>query len=93
MARLIRFKARFRRAFRRLSPDEQGAVDTAIRQFADFLLTGALPAGLGLKKLGGRTYEFRAGLRLRIVYQDEGEVLLFVLVGNHEDVRRFLREA
>ena len=48
--------------------------------------------GLGLKKLGPGVFEARAGLGLRIVYVEEGNRMMLALLGNHDEVRRFLRQ-
>lgn len=52
----------------------------------------ALPSGLGFKKVNHDKYEFRAGLRLRVVVKAEGDTYYFVLVGSHEQVKRYLRK-
>ena len=48
-------------------------------------------AHLGLRKLGGRVYEFRVGLKLRIVFRHDDETLFLLLIGTHDEVRRFIR--
>jgi hypothetical protein len=49
--------------------------------------------GLGIRKLhGSGIWETRVGLGLRLVFAQEPGLLTLVLVGRHEDVRRFLRE-
>lgn len=50
-----------------------------------------MPAGYGLKKINGDKYEIRVGLKLRIVMQADGETLVCHLIGDHEEVRRYLR--
>lgn len=91
MPRPVLAKAGFQRAYRRLSAVERRVVDTALRHFQRYLETRQASVGLGLKHVGGRTYEFRAGLALRIVYVlTETEVVL-TLLGTHDDVRRFLK--
>ena len=48
-------------------------------------------AGLGLRKLRRRHYEVRVGLGQRLVFEDRGEALHFKLLGNHNEVQRFLK--
>jgi len=45
----------------------------------------------GLRKLGCRLYEFRVGLAWRLVFRHDGDTLFFLLIGAHDDVRRFIR--
>ena len=93
MARHLVVKARFQRAYDRLSPPEQDLVKKALRLLQHYLETGHAPGGLGLKKLGPGVYEFRAGLALRGVYVEEGSVLALALLGSHDEVRRFLKHS
>lgn len=65
----------------------------ALRFLQHYLAAGEAPVGLGLKKLGQGVYEFRAGLALRGVYVEEGELLALTLLGSHDEVRRFLKRA
>ena len=55
------------------------------------LTAGQLPAGLGFKKINGDKYAWRVDLRLRVVMKAEGDTLVCHLIGNHEDVKRYLR--
>jgi hypothetical protein len=48
-------------------------------------------AHLGLRKLAGRLYEFRVGLHLRIVFRHDRDTLYLLLIGTHDEVRRFIR--
>ena len=91
MPRQVVAKARFLRAYHRLSEADHGLVDSALRQFRDDLHAGHAPMGLGIKPVGGRTYELRVSLALRVVYVIEGNLVVLSLLGNHDEVRRFLR--
>lgn len=81
----------FLRTYCRLSTPQQQLVDAALKKFEAYLATKQAPAGLGAKHVGGRTYEFRAGLALRIVYVIERDTIVLALLGSHDEVRRFLR--
>ena len=91
MSRQIVTKARFERAYRQLSGTDQELVDEALDRFQHSLQTNKAPVGLGLRHLGGRTYEFRAGLALRAVYVVEKEQVVLSLLETHDEVRRFLK--
>ncbi len=82
----------FERSAKKLTPLEKAQLAESLGQFNNFVLTNYAPAGLGFKKIGEDIYEFRVGLRLRVVVFAEGDVYYLVLVGSHEDVRRYLRK-
>ena len=93
MARQLVIKASFQRAYDRLPMDERARVKKVLALLQRYLSTGEAPLGLGLKKLGPGVYEFRAGLALRGVYVEEESLLVLVLLGSHDEVRRFLRRS
>lgn len=76
----------------KLSPPDKTQLADSLEQFNNFILTGNMPIGLGFKKIGQDKYEFRAGLRLRIVVKAEGDIYYLVFIGNHDEVRRYLRK-
>jgi hypothetical protein len=92
MPRPVVAKARFLRAYHRLSDADQGLVASALRHFQHYLQTGHAPVGLGIKRVGGRTYELRVSLALRIVYVIEGSEVVLSPLGHHDEVRRYLRQ-
>ena len=47
--------------------------------------------GIGLKRLRGNSWEARKGLKTRILFRWDGELVEFLLAGNHDDVHRFLK--
>jgi hypothetical protein len=47
--------------------------------------------GLGLKRLRGDFWEFRVGIRARVVFRWNRYLAEFVLVGDHDQIKRFLR--
>ena len=47
--------------------------------------------GLGLRKLRDDWYEIRLGLKLRLVFENTSDALVFEFLGDHDDVKRFLK--
>ncbi len=82
----------FVRSVRKLSPPDRTQLADCLEQFNNFVLTGDLPIGLGFKKIGQDKYEFRVGLRLRVVLKAEDDVYYLVLAGSHDEVKRYLRK-
>jgi len=48
--------------------------------------------GLGFKKINHDKYEFRVGLRLRVIVKVEADKYYLVLVGSHQDIKRYLNK-
>lgn len=82
----------FERTVKKLSSPDKEQLARSLGQFNTFVLTGHAPLGLGFKKANHDKYEFRAGLRLRVVVKAEGDTYYLVLVGSHEQVKRYLRK-
>ena len=48
-------------------------------------------SGLGIRKLGNRLFECRAGLALRFIFQDRPTDLFVSFLGNHDEITALLR--
>lgn len=93
---ILKYKARFEKAFRKLSAPDQRRVTETVEQVDRFFTTREAPEGLGLKKLFSReslgaVCEARVTLALRVLFSVHQETLTFLMVGNHDEVRRFIR--
>ena len=93
---IVKYKARFEKAFRTLSAQDQRRVIDTVEQVDRFFSTRQAPEGLGLKKLFskeslGVVCEARATLALRVLFTVQQDTLLFLMVGDHEEVRQFIR--
>jgi len=82
----------FERSAKKLSLLDQSRLAESLEDFNNFVITGQAPVGLGFRKINHDKYEFRAGLRLRIVVKLEGNTYYLVLVGSHDEVKRYLRK-
>jgi hypothetical protein len=82
----------FLRASRRLTQDEGSAL---MQIFVDLRADLADPArhmGLGLRKLHPHPlWEARLGLKMRALFRLEDDHVIFVFLGTHDEIRRFLR--
>ncbi len=90
----MRYRAttRFDRSVGRLDATRQRRVKAAIDQLVAGFETGQLPTGLGLTRLRPSLWECRAGLSDRIVFSRTADVVEFLLVGNHDEIRRVLKD-
>jgi hypothetical protein len=91
MRRVVPLKS-FERLAGKLSLPDKTQLADSLEQINNFVISGDLPIGLGFKKIGQDKYEFRAGLRLRIVVKAESGTYYLVFIGNHDEVRRYLRK-
>lgn len=47
--------------------------------------------GIGLKCLKDNFWEIRKGLKARILFRWEGDLVEFILAGDHDDIKHYLR--
>lgn len=87
----VEFKSSFLKEFRHFDENTQREIHQAVQQLIQLFETGEKTHGLGLKQLRKPYWEIRVGLRLRIVFRLEGDLLKFVMTGNHDEIRRFLK--
>ena len=88
---MILTRPSYQRAFQRLSPPQQTAVNAAIGRLQDIFGRPHLHSGIGIRPFGG-FYECRVGRDLRVLFVfDEGDFVL-VTAGNHDAVTRFIRD-
>jgi hypothetical protein len=64
-----------------------GAADLLREDFRKSHLHG----GPGIRRLAGNVYEFRVGRDLRVVFELPGSRAEFTLAGNHDDVRKIMK--
>ena len=86
--------AAFKRAYRRLDGTRQERATSTLLKLANTFETGQIAPGLGLKPLQHGVWEARSGIQDRILFRREpDDVLELLLVGTHDEVKRFLKRA
>ena len=86
------FKPSFDRSIKSLPSSEKSELKEATTQLIDVLSKDRqIHQGLGLKRLRGPFWELRKGIKSKILFRWEGNLVEFVLAGNHDDVKRFLK--
>ncbi len=70
---------------------EQESILDTIEQIKDYLEKNNAPFGLRIKKLSTRIYEARINIHLRIIYFREKDIVKFICLGSHDDIKRFLK--
>ena len=81
----------FRTQVRGLSREVRVKVGRALQELERDFGNPHRHHGLGIRKLIGNYFEIRVGLELRLVFENQPESLLFLMAGDHDEVRRFLR--
>lgn len=61
------------------------------KEIKDYIETGKATYGLRIKKIGSRSFEGRVSDKIRIVWVKEDDLVSFMMMGNHEEVQRYLR--
>ena len=92
----LEYATRFEKSLRRVSAHDRMRTADTIEQIVRYFETHQAPEGLGLKKLFshaglGAVFEGRVSLALRLLFSVYDEVVTFLMVGNHDEVRRFIR--
>lgn len=86
------FKPSFERSIKSLPLSERTDVKDAALKLIDVLSKDRqIHQGLGLKRLTRDFWEARKGIKVRILFRWTGDLIEFVLAGNHDDVKRFLK--
>ncbi len=88
------FKPSFDRSIKALSPEVRGQIKAACLAFLDLLeLRAKLPIGIGLKRLDEDFWEIRKGLRYRILFRWQKDSIEFILAGDHDSIKDFLKNS
>ncbi|MBI5873315.1 MAG: hypothetical protein HZB36_04140 [Candidatus Omnitrophica bacterium] len=86
------FKPSFDRSVKNFRGSEKEEIKDTACQLVDMLSRDRkIHKGIGLKRLRGDFWEVRRGLKVRILFKWEKDLVEFILAGDHDDVRRFLK--
>ena len=86
------FKPSFDRSVKSFHGKEKEEIKQAALQAIDILSQDRIiHKGIGLKRLKGDFWEIRKGLKARILFRWQGDLIEFILAGDHEDIKRFLK--
>ena len=93
---IFEYATRFEKSLRRVPQHDRIRTVGAIEQVIGYFETQQAPTGLSLKKLFSReglgaVFEARISRALRLVFTLQQNVVTFVMVGDHDEVRRFIR--
>ena len=87
----VEFKPSFYRSLKAKDPSSQQRVQKAVAGVLDYYAQGVVTPGLGVTHLRGAFWEARVGLQTRLLWRRSKDLIEFVLVGSHDEVKRFLK--
>jgi len=88
----ILLTARFQAALESLSDADFARVESALQAIPDCFGHPHTHSGISIRQLRKNIFECRAGLKVRLLFRQNGEALEFFLAGNHDDVRRVIQD-
>jgi mRNA-degrading endonuclease RelE of RelBE toxin-antitoxin system len=87
------FKPSFDRSIKALHPKQKADTRAACFAFLDLIETQAhLPVGIGLKRLQDGFWEIRHGIHYRILFRWRQDLIEFILAGDHDSIKDFLKD-
>ena len=84
---------RFHAALKHLSGADFARVEAALRVIPDCFGHPHTHSGISIRRLRKNIFECRAGLKVRLLFRQNGTALEFFFVGNHDDVRRVIQDS
>ncbi len=85
-------KKSFDRSVKGLSEDDRVEIKTVIFEVLDVLSTGKKPSkGMRLTRLRNDYWEAGTSLKERIMFKLTDDLVQFLLVGTHDDIKRALK--
>ena len=87
------FKPSFDRSVKSLPDKDKVEIKELAKDLIDILQSGEQPSkGLGLTPLRKNLLEIRASYKRRILFRWKNNHIEFILAGNHDQIRAFLKE-
>ena len=89
------YKERYVKRFDRFPRHEQLLIHETDRQIRAYYHTHQAPFGLRVKHLhtagSEKLFEARVSQAIRIIWAEHGDTMAFLLIGLHDEVKRYLR--
>lgn len=87
------FKPSFDRSVKALQESDKKVIKSLCNGLIDVLTKKTqLSKGVGLKHLTKDFWEIRKGIRQRIIFKWQKNYVIFILAGNHDQIKRFLQK-
>ena len=91
----FRYKKDYLKRFDRYSQQEKELIVSADRQIRDYYVNHSAPYGLRIKKLSqdgrDKIFEARVSDKIRILWVETIEMVVFTILGNHDEIKNYIR--
>ena len=87
----VRIDPALLKAVRRRTSAERRTIGRRIAEVQRIVGWPHLHKGAGLRKLRDEYFEARMGLKERLLFENTPEAMVFEFIGNHDEVKRFLK--
>lgn len=81
----------YERALKNLAPEQKAEIQIALGLLPEAFGKPHVHAGIGLRRVG-KYFEFRAGLKLRVLFVIREADAVLLTAGNHDHVRAWIKE-
>ena len=89
----VRYLNSFVRTFDSLTTQDRAKTTRIISDLLNFLEKKIRPSGgIGLKKLRENLWEVRIDIKTRVLFTLNPDLITFVFIGNHDEIRKYLKE-
>jgi len=90
----INIKPSFERIYKKLPHSEQVQIDEKIRELFNYYNKDMLFADLRVRKLSGKSnyFEINTASNRRILLRKQRDLVELIAYGNHDEIRRLLRQ-
>lgn len=86
----IEFTKSFEKTLKKLNEEDKKKTKKKINGLIDALEAGKKSKGLGIRKLRFNFWEIRITLKIRVVFEVQEFLLRLIIVGSHDDIKKFL---
>ena len=83
---------RFHAALKHLSEADIARAEAALRVIPDCFGHPHTHSGISIRRLRKNVFECRAGLKVRLLFRQNGAALEFFFAGDHDEVRRVIQD-
>jgi hypothetical protein len=91
----INIKPSFERIYKKLPSAEKNQIDGKITELFDYYDKDVLFSGLRVRKMGGKDnyFEIDTALNRRILIRKQKDLIELIAYGNHDEIKRILKQA
>ena len=90
--RAVLLSPRFQAALKHLSAADLARVETALQVIPDCFGHPHTHSGISIRRLRKNIFECRAGLKVRLLFRQNGDALEVFFAGNHDAIRRVIQD-